>query len=63
MAMKLYSTFSKFPGNEKRETGHDEGFELPNQDKIRKLTMGREETCKYLGILEENTIKQVEMKD
>ena len=33
---------------------------LPNQDKIR---MPREkETYKYLGILEANTIKQVEMK-
>ena len=36
-------------------------MELPNQDKIRML--GENETCKYLGILEADTIKQVEMKD
>ena len=36
-------------------------IELPNQDKIR--TLGEEETYKYLGILEADTIKQVEMKD
>ena len=34
------------------------GMELPNQDKIR--TLGEKETYKYLGILEANTIKQVE---
>ena len=38
-----------------------DGVELPNHDKIRKF--GEEETYKYLGILEANTIKQVEMKD
>ena len=38
-----------------------EGMELPNQDKIR--TLGGNETNKYLGILEADTIKQVEMKD
>ena len=38
-----------------------DGMELPNQDKIR--TLGESETCKYLGILEADTIKQVEMKD
>ena len=37
------------------------GMELLNQDKIR--TLGEKETYKYLGILEANTIKQVEMKD
>ena len=37
------------------------GIELPNQDKIR--TLGENETYKYLGILEANTIKQVQMKD
>ena len=37
------------------------GMELPNQDKIR--TLGEEETHKYLGILEADTIKQLEMKD
>ena len=38
-----------------------EGMELPNQDKIR--TLAENETYKYLGILEADTIKQVEMKD
>ena len=38
-----------------------DGMELPNQDKIR--TFGKNETYKYLGILEVDTIKQVEMKD
>ena len=37
------------------------GIELPNQDKIR--THAENETYKYLGILEADTIKQVEMKD
>ena len=36
-------------------------MELPNQDKIR--TLGEKETCKYLSILEADTIKQVEMKE
>ena len=35
-------------------------MELPNQDKIR--TLG-EETYKYLGILEADTIKQEETKE
>ena len=38
-----------------------DGMELPSQDKIRML--GEKETYKYLGILEADTIKQVEMKD
>ena len=38
-----------------------DGMELTNQDKIR--TFGENETYKYLGILEADTIKQVEMKD
>ena len=38
-----------------------DGLELPNQDKIR--TLGENKTYKYLGILEADTIKQVEMKD
>ena len=33
-----------------------ERIELPNQEKIRML--GEKETCKYLGILEMDTIKQ-----
>ena len=37
-----------------------DGMELPNQDKIR--TVGENETNKYLGILEADTRKQVEMK-
>ena len=38
-----------------------DGIELPNQDKIR--TLVKNETYKYLGILEADTIKQVEMKN
>ena len=36
-------------------------MELPNQDKIK--TLAENETYKYLGILEADTIKQVEMKN
>ena len=35
------------------------GIELPNQEKIR--TVGEVETYKYMGILEVDTIKQVEI--
>ena len=38
-----------------------DGMEPPNQDKIG--TPGEKETYKYMGILEANTIKQVEKKD
>ena len=38
-----------------------DGMELPNHNKIR--TLGENETNKYLGILEADTIKQMEMKD
>ena len=38
-----------------------DGIELPNQDKIR--TLAENETNKYLGMLEADTIKQEEMKD
>ena len=38
-----------------------DGMELPNQDRIR--TLEENETYKYLGILEADTIKQVQMKD
>ena len=38
-----------------------DGIESPNQDEIR--TLGEKETYKYLGILEADTIKQVEMKE
>ena len=36
-------------------------MELPNHKKIR--TLGEKETYKYLGILEDDTIKQEEMKE
>ena len=39
----------------------NDGIELLNQDKIR--TLAENETYKYLGILEADPIKQVEMKD
>ena len=38
-----------------------DGIELPNRDKVR--TLEENETYKYLGILEADTIKQVQMKD
>ena len=38
-----------------------DGIELPNYKKIR--TLEENETYKYLGILEADTIKQVQMKD
>ena len=38
-----------------------DGMELPNHDKIKKLA--ENETYKYLGILEADTIKQVERKE
>ena len=38
-----------------------DGIELPNLDRIR--TLEENETYKYLGILEADTIKQVQMKD
>ena len=45
----------------KRKRHLIDGMELTNQDKIRTLTGN--ETYKHLGILEAETIKQVEMKD
>ena len=38
-----------------------DGMELPIHDKIR--TLEENETYKYLGILEDDTIKQVQIKD
>ena len=38
-----------------------DGMELPNHDRIR--TLQENKTYKYLGILEADTINQVEMKD
>ena len=46
--------------NESGKRRLTDGMELPNQDKIR--TLGEKETYKSLGILEADTIKQVEMK-
>ena len=37
-----------------------DGIELPSRNKIR--TLGEKQTDKFLGILEADTIKQVEMK-
>ena len=37
-----------------------EGIDQPNQEKVR--TFGEKETYKYLGILEVDTFRQVEMK-
>ena len=37
-----------------------DGIELPNQDKIR--TLRENDAYKYLGMLEADTIKQVQMK-
>ena len=37
------------------------GMELLNQEKIR--TLGEKETFRYLGILEDDTIKHVDMKE
>ena len=36
-------------------------MELPNQDRIR--TIGEKEPYKYVGILEADTVKQVERKE
>ena len=38
-----------------------DGMKLPNRDKIK--TLGEKRTYKYLGILEVDTIKQVEIKE
>ena len=38
-----------------------DGMELPNHNKTR--TLGENEICKYLGILEADTVKPVEMKE
>ena len=38
-----------------------DGMELSNRDKMR--TLGEKETYKYLGILQADTTKQVEMKE
>ena len=47
--------------HEKWQRRMTDGMELPNHDKIR--TLEENETYKYLGILEADTIKQVQMKD
>ena len=45
--------------HEKRQTTPTDGIELPNKHKLR--TLAENETYKYLGILEADTIKQVEI--
>ena len=47
--------------NEMWQTTPDGRNGIPNQDKIRKL--GEKETYKYLGILEADIIKLVEMSE
>ena len=47
--------------HEKWQRPMTDGIELPNHDKIR--TLEENETYKCLGILEADTIKQVQMKD
>ena len=47
--------------NERGKWHLTDGMELTNQDKIR--TIWEKETYKYLGILEADTITQVEMKE
>ena len=44
-----------------RKQHKTEGIEIPNQNRIR--TLREKETYKYLGILEADIIKQVEMKE
>ena len=46
--------------NEERETTHEGRDRLSHQEEIR--TLMEKETYKYLGILEADIIKQVEMK-
>ena len=50
-----------YASNEKRQTKPDRRNGTPKSNKIR--TFGKKETYKYLGILEADTIKQVEMKE
>ena len=50
-----------YANNEKLQTTPGGGMEHSNQDKIR--TLGEKEPYKYLGILEADSIKQVEMKE
>ena len=38
-----------------------EGRKLPNQEELK--TLGEKEICKYLGILEADTMKHAEMKE
>ena len=47
--------------NESGKQHITEGIKLPNQEEIRMIR--EKETYKYLGILEVDTIKQVEMKE
>ena len=43
------------------KTTNDEGIEPPNEENIR--TLREKETYKYFGIVEADTIRQVEMKE
>ena len=47
--------------SEKQETTHDGQNQITKSRKIR--TLGEKQTYKYVGILEADTIKQVEMKE
>ena len=47
--------------NQKRQTTHDLGNRLPNQENIRIL--GEKETHKYMGTLKAHKIKQLKMKE
>ena len=47
--------------NEKWQRHLTDGMELPYKEKIKSLA--ENETYKYLGILEADTIKQAEMKE
>ena len=47
--------------NKKWEKQLTEGLERPNQERIRMV--GEKDIYKYLGILEADIIKQVEMKE
>ena len=54
--IKLFAKKWKRTGNSNTRRRHGtDGMELPNQDNIR--TLGENETYKYLGILEADTIK------
>ena len=66
--MRIYSEdigikfgIEKYAMRKSRKPQMMEGTELPNQEKFR--TLREKKTYKYLGILEADTIKEVEMKE